>query len=64
MSSRRPWTRRLYLQVRDVMMECIASGEWKPGFAVPNEHDLARNMGVSSVKWPPRIGQLVKLGSP
>jgi GntR family transcriptional regulator len=28
--------------------ERIATGQWKPGFAVPNEGDLARDLGVSS----------------
>jgi GntR family transcriptional regulator len=36
------------LQVRDALVERIATGEWKPGFAVPNEGDLARDLGVSS----------------
>jgi GntR family transcriptional regulator len=40
--------RALYLQVRDALAERIASGEWKPGFALPNEGDLARAVGVSS----------------
>ena len=29
-------------------MERIAAGEWKPGQAIPNESDLARDFGVSS----------------
>jgi GntR family transcriptional regulator len=40
--------RALYLQVRDALTERIASGEWVPGFALPNEGDLAREVGVSS----------------
>lgn len=40
--------RALFLQVRDAFAERIASGDWKPGFALPNEGDLAREMGVSS----------------
>jgi GntR family transcriptional regulator len=39
--------RALYLQVRDALAERIASGEWKPGFALPNEGNLAREVGVS-----------------
>jgi len=42
--SRRP----LYLQLCDVMAERIATRAWKPGSALPNEGDLAREFGVSS----------------
>ena len=41
-------TRPLYLQLRDALAERIAHGEWKPGNAIPNESDLAREFGVSS----------------
>ena len=41
-------TRPLYLQLRDALAERIAHGEWKPGTAIPNESDLAREFGVSS----------------
>src|SRR5262245_20630514 len=41
-------TRPLYLQLRDALAERIAQGEWKPGTAIPNESDLAREFGVSS----------------
>lgn len=41
-------TKPLYIQVRDVLAECIATGEWKPSAAIPNEGDLAREFGVSS----------------
>jgi GntR family transcriptional regulator len=40
-------TRPLYLQLRDAMVERIATGQWKPGTMVPNEGDLAREFGVS-----------------
>jgi GntR family transcriptional regulator len=40
-------TRPLYLQLRDALAERIASGEWKPGDVIPNEVDLARELGVS-----------------
>ena len=40
-------TRPFYLQVRDALAERIAGGEWKPGTAIPNESDLAREFGVS-----------------
>jgi GntR family transcriptional regulator len=39
--------RPLYLQVHDSLLERIASGAWKPGAAIPNEGDLARQLGVS-----------------
>ena len=41
-------TRPLYLQVRDALATRIATGEWKPTAAIPNESDLAREFGVSS----------------
>ena len=40
--------RPLYLQVRDALVERIGKGEWKPGTAIPNEVDLAREFGISS----------------
>jgi GntR family transcriptional regulator len=40
--------RPLYLQVRDDLAQRIATGEWKPGHTLPNEIELAREVGVSS----------------
>ena len=40
-------TRPLYLQLRDALVERIATGEWKPRSAIPSESDLAREFGVS-----------------
>ena len=40
--------RPLYLQLRDALAERIAGGNWKPGSAIPNESDLAREFGVSA----------------
>ena len=40
-------TQPLYLQVRDALAGRIAAGEWKAGTAIPNETDLARDLGVS-----------------
>jgi GntR family transcriptional regulator len=37
----------LYLQLRDALAERIANGEWKSGDIIPNEVDLARELGVS-----------------
>jgi len=39
--------RPLFMQVRDAVVERIAGGEWAPATALPNEIDLAREMGVS-----------------
>jgi GntR family transcriptional regulator len=44
MLARRP----LYLQVCDLLTERIAGGEWRPGANLPNESDLARELGVSA----------------
>lgn len=38
----------LFLQVYDLLRERIARGVWKPGGMLPNEQDLARELGVSS----------------
>jgi GntR family transcriptional regulator len=43
----RPSYRALYLQVRDALAERISRREWRAGHAVPNESDLARELGVS-----------------
>jgi GntR family transcriptional regulator len=42
--SRRP----LFRQVHDVLAERITKGRWVPGATLPNELDLAREMGVSA----------------
>jgi GntR family transcriptional regulator len=44
----RPSRRALYLQVRDLLTERIARGTWKAGSHIPNEMDLAREVGVSA----------------
>jgi GntR family transcriptional regulator len=41
-------TKPLYLQLRDALAERISSGEWRPGSAIPNESDLAREFDVSA----------------
>jgi GntR family transcriptional regulator len=48
MSSGKFSNRPLYLQLRDALAERISAGEWKPGSAIPNESDLAREFGVSA----------------
>lgn len=40
--------RPLYLQVRDLVLQRITSGTWKPGTMLPAETDLARELGISS----------------
>ncbi len=40
-------TRPLYLQVRDAMLEKVRSREWPLGSQLPNEQQLAQEMGVS-----------------
>ena len=38
----------LYLQVCDLLTRQIASGAWKPNATLPNELELARELGVST----------------
>jgi len=40
-------SRPLYAQVRELLLARIQMGDWGPGAALPNEFDLAREMGVS-----------------
>ncbi len=40
-------TRPLYLQVKDMLVQRIAGGSWKPGAAIPNEIELSRELGIS-----------------
>lgn len=39
--------RPLYLQVRDVLVQRIIVGQWKPGATLPNETQLAQQLGIS-----------------
>jgi GntR family transcriptional regulator len=39
--------RPLYTQVRDMLVQRMAQGHWRPGAALPSEHDLAAELGVS-----------------
>jgi GntR family transcriptional regulator len=48
MAAKRFSTRPIYLRLRDAMAERIATGTWKPGQAIPNEGELAREFGVSA----------------
>ena len=40
-------TRPLYLQVKDMLIQRIAAGAWRPGAAIPNEIELSRELGIS-----------------
>lgn len=42
-----PDSRPLYVQVRELLLDRIQKGDWGPGAALPNEFELAREMGVS-----------------
>ena len=42
-----PGYRPLYRQVYDIVVRQVAEGKWRPGQALPSEHSLAREMGVS-----------------
>jgi GntR family transcriptional regulator len=48
MITRQIHNRPLYLQLRDALVERLSKGKWKPGDALPNETDLAREFGVSA----------------
>lgn len=37
----------LYRQVRDLLVKPIVDGVWKPGEVLPNEFDIAADLGVS-----------------
>lgn len=40
--------RPLYLQVRDLLVKRIVIGHWKPGAILPNETQLAQQLGIST----------------
>jgi GntR family transcriptional regulator len=40
-------TRPLYLQAKDMLVQRIVAGSWKPGGAIPNEIELSRELGIS-----------------
>ncbi|MFV3126550.1 GntR family transcriptional regulator [Niveispirillum sp. KHB5.9] len=42
-----PGYRPLYRQVYDIIVAKVAEGVWRPGEAIPSEHALARELGVS-----------------
>ena len=38
----------LYVQLRDALLARVAAGQWKPGDAIPNEIEIAREYGLSA----------------
>lgn len=42
-----PAFRPLYEQIKSLIMQSLAAGEWKPGEAIPSEFELATRYGVS-----------------
>lgn len=42
-----PAFKPLYLQIKDVLVERLAAGEWSPGGTIPSELELAAQYGVS-----------------
>ena len=40
-------TRPLYARVRELLIERIRSGAWRPGQLIPNEFEIAAQFGVS-----------------
>jgi GntR family transcriptional regulator len=49
----------LYTQVRELMIEKIHTGQWKPGQLIPSETRLAVDLGVSQGTVRKAIGQMV-----
>ena len=45
--ARAPAFRPLYLQIRDLLVERLDAGEWRPGEAIPSELELAARYRVS-----------------
>lgn len=43
----KPDARPLYVQVREILTERIRTGAWAPGAALPNEFEIAAELGVS-----------------
>jgi GntR family transcriptional regulator len=52
----------LYFKIMLEIRENILSGKWSPGFQIPGELELARQLGVSVVTIRQALGQLVQEG--
>lgn len=48
----------LYAQVKAQLIERIQSGDWKPGELIPNEFDLAKELGVSQGTVRKALGEM------
>jgi GntR family transcriptional regulator len=52
----------VYVQIREMLIECIQSGEWPAGTRIPAERDLAAEFGVSRGTVRQAITDLVAKG--
>src|SRR4051812_12410466 len=52
----------LYKQIESDILQCLASGEWKPGDQLPTEPELAKRFGVAIYTVRAGIGSLVTAG--
>jgi GntR family transcriptional regulator len=52
----------LYKEVRRALLECLATGEWKPGMRLPSEGGLARRFGVGIYTIRAAVDELAKTG--
>ena len=48
-----------YIQIIELLIKRLAAKEWKPGVALPGEHALAKEYGVSHGTMRKAIGQMV-----
>lgn len=53
-----PSFRPLYLQIRDLLVERLDAGEWRPGEAIPSELELASRYSVSHGTMRKALGAL------
>jgi GntR family transcriptional regulator len=51
-----------YYQLKEIMREKIASGEWKPGDLIPSERELGEKYGISRMTARQAITDLVNEG--
>lgn len=52
----------LYFKVMMEIRDNILSGKWRPGFQIPGELELARQLGISVITIRQALGQLVQEG--
>jgi len=53
-----PTFQPLYLQIKALLERSLDAGEWRPGEAIPSEHELAGRFGVSQGTVRKAIGAL------